>query len=198
MLRERGVSGMGLDISLSAARAASGHGIPVACGSLNDAPFAPGTFQLITMYHVLEHLSDPGAYLRSARVLLADDGRLVVQVPNASSWQAGILGKRWVGFDVPRHLHTFRDHDLRQLLRSHGFEVTRTKYFSLRDNPTSLATSLAPGLDPMARNVRGNHNARLAKDLAYLAITIWALPFAAIEAACRRGATVMVEAMKRS
>ena len=121
------------------------------------------------MFHVMEHLYDPRAYLRAAHGLLAPDGRLVVQVPNAASWQARLLGRAWNGADIPRHLTNFRGRDLEKMIESAGFEVLRRKYFSLRDNPAGLASSLAPSLDPMARRVRRvteSGGARLAKDLA--------------------------------
>ena len=78
--------------------------------------------------------------------------------------------------------------------------VVRRKYFSLRDNPAGLASSVAPGLDPMARRVRRvaeSAGARLAKDLAYLGLTAAALPFTLAEAAFGAGSTVMMEARKR-
>jgi hypothetical protein len=78
--------------------------------------------------------------------------------------------------------------------------VLRRKYFSLRDNPAGLASSLAPGLDPMARRVRGVREsgaARLAKDALYLALVAASLGPALVEAAFRAGSTVMIEARPR-
>ena len=63
---------------------------------------------VVTMFHVLEHLYDPGSYLAGAHELLAPEGRLIVQVPNAACWQFLLLGERWSGIDVPRHLIDFR------------------------------------------------------------------------------------------
>ena len=139
-------------------------------------------------------------YLVAAHQLLPSGGRLVVQVPNAACWQFRLLGPAWNGVDVPRHLFDFRDCDLERLVESCGFEVVRRKYFSLRDNPAGLASSLAPALDPMARRVRRRAESsglRLAKDLIYFALVLGALPLTALEAACRAGSTVMIEARKR-
>jgi hypothetical protein len=102
--------------------------------------------------------------------------------------------------DVPRHLFDFRDRDIERLLEACGFQVLRRKYFSLRDNPAGLASSLAPSLDPMARRVRRVEEPsamRLAKDLLYFVLVMGAVPFAALEAAFRAGSTVMIEARKR-
>jgi hypothetical protein len=153
------------------------------------------------MFHVLEHLYDPAAYLHTAHELLVADGRLIVQVPNAACWQFLLLGERWAGIDVPRHLTDFRAADLDRLLDSCGFEVLRHKHFSLRDNPAGLATSLAPKLDPMARRIRRvaeTRQRRLFKDLLYTALVAASAPFTLLEAACRAGSTIMVEARKKS
>ncbi len=64
-----------------------------------------------------------------------------------------------------------------------------------------MATSIAPDLDPMARRLRRipeTPRHRLFKDLAYLALSALSLPFALLEAACRAGSTIMVEARKKS
>ena len=94
---------------------------------------------------------------------------------------------------------TFGPRDIRGLLEENGFKVVRTKYFSLRDNPAGLASSLAPGLDPMARRVCGvseSLSVRMVKNLAYLGLVFALIPFAALEAACGAGSTVMLEARK--
>ena len=201
LMRERGYAVAGLDFSAGAAGVAwRRNGVPVVVGSLAQAPLAPESCAAVTMFHVLEHLHEPRAYLEAARALLRPGGTLVAQVPNAASWQFRLLGAAWTGVDVPRHLVDFRARDLERLVESCGFRVLRRKFFSLRDNPAGLASSLAPGLDPMARRVRRvpeTGGAKLAKDLAYLALVAAALPFTALEAACRAGSTVMIEARRR-
>ncbi|HUO31384.1 MAG TPA: class I SAM-dependent methyltransferase [Bryobacteraceae bacterium] len=201
MLRERGFAAVGLDSSSEAAAIAwHGNGVPVLCGDLAQAPLGAASCAGITMFHVLEHLYDPRAYLDAARVLLKPNGRLIVQVPNAACWQFRLLGARWNGVDAPRHLTDFRARDLEAMLGAAGFEVVRRKYFSLRDNPAGLATSLAPGLDPMARRVRRRQESpreKLFKDLAHFALIAAAVPFTLLEAACGAGSTVMIEARKR-
>ena len=201
MMRQRGRRVVGLDFSREAAGIAwRRQQVPALAGDLACAPLRAGSFAGLTMFHVMEHLHDPRAYLSAALELLAPDGRLVVQVPNAASWQARLLGHAWNGADIPRHLTDFRGSDLEKMMESAGFEVLRRKYFSLRDNPAGLASSLAPSLDPMARRVRRvaeSGGVRLAKDLAYLALVVASLPFAVAEAAFSAGSTVMIEARRR-
>ncbi|MGO4880914.1 MAG: class I SAM-dependent methyltransferase [Bryobacteraceae bacterium] len=200
MLRERGCAAMGLDSSPEAAAVAwHTNGVPVFCGDLAQAPLGRSSCAGITMFHVLEHVYDPRAYLAAAHAVLKPNGRLIVQVPNAACWQFKLLGARWNGLDVPRHLTDFRSQDLEALLSAAGFTVLRRKYFSLRDNPAGLATTIAPQLDPMARRVRGVRESaavRLLKDLAHFSLLAAALPFTVLEAAFGAGSTVMIEARK--
>lgn len=201
LLADRGRPVVGLDFSLPAATAAWWHnGVPAICGSLTQAPLPRESCAVVTMFHVLEHLYDPVAYLDAANDLLLPGGRLVIQVPNAGCWQFLLFGENWAGIDIPRHLLHFRLRDLEILLDRCGFEAVRTKYFSLRDNPAGLATSIAPALDPMARRIRKTQETpglRLVKDFAYFGLVMAALPFTLIEAACRAGSTVMIEARKK-
>jgi SAM-dependent methyltransferase len=203
MLAERGAKNVvGLDFSLDAANLAWRRaGVPAVCATLTRAPFPPASCAAVTMFHVLEHLYDPASYLDAAHQLLRPDGRLILQVPNAACWQFLLLGERWNGIDVPRHLIDFRLRDVDSLLDACGFEVLRHKHFSLRDNPAGLATSLAPSLDPMARRLRHIEETprqRLLKDMVYMALVIASVPFTLVEAACRAGSTIMVEARKKS
>lgn len=203
MLAERGAKKVvGLDFSLDAANVAWRRaGVPAACGTLSRPPLSNASCAAITMFHVLEHLYDPASYLDAAHRLLRPDGRLIVQVPNAACWQFLLFGERWNGVDVPRHLIDYRLCDLEMLLGDCGFEVLRYKHFSLRDNPAGMATSLAPSLDPMARRLRHvaeTPRQRILRDFLYLALVGVSLPFTLLEAACRAGSTIMVEARKKS
>lgn len=191
---------LGLDSSLEAAHVAwCTNGVPAICASLPEAPLRRASCSLITMYHVLEHLYDPAAYLAKARELLLPDGRLIVQVPNAASWQFVLFGEHWNGLDIPRHLVNFRESDLKALLVRSGYEVLRIKNFSMRDNPAGFASSLAAGLDPMGRRSRlpdESAGTRLLKDGLYFGLVLAGIPFALLEALCGAGSSVMIEARR--
>lgn len=201
MLRPRGFKVLGLDMSSDAARLAwKQQGVPAVAGDLSASPIAPASCAAVTMFHVLEHVPDPRHYLQEAHRLLRPNGRLIVQVPNAACWQFALLGRAWNGVDAPRHLHLFRGADLEKMLERSGFEIVRRKYFSLRDNPAGLATSLAPSLDPMSRRIRHVRETgwvRLLKNFAYIALVLAAVPFTVIEGAFRAGSTIMIEARQR-
>ena len=85
------------------------------------------------------------------------------------------------------------------LLDKCGFEILRSKHFSLRDNPQGFAVSLAPLLNPTGRRIRQvpeTPRLSLWKDLAFLGLIAASVPFTLLEAACRAGSTVMIEARK--
>lgn len=191
----------GSDVSVkAAAQCRAKAGCPTVCAQLPNLPFRPGSFRNVTMYHVLEHLHDPVAAVEAVAELLPPGGRFIVQTPNAACWQLLLLGERWNGLDVPRHLINFRAEDLEELLVGCGFDVVRRKFFSLRDNPAGLATSLFPQLDPVARKLRGvkeSDRTQLMKNLLYFAATVAAAPFTLLEAAGAAGSTIMIDAVRR-
>lgn len=198
-LRAHGHRGIGLDVASAALRAASAIGVPAVRADHHGTPFAAGSFDVVMMFHMLEHIADPDAAIAEAWRLLRAGGRLIVQVPNADSWQYALLGRFWSGLDVPRHLLDYRRQDIERFLVRNGFVVRRRKHFSWRDNAPALATSLVPWLEPVARRVRnprGSVALRLAGDLTYFALMLLCLPFAVLEAAAGHGATVMLDAEK--
>ncbi len=196
-LRRHGLPAAGLDPSPRAARLTGSGRAPAVCAALPDTPFDPGSLAAVTLFHVLEHVADPAECLLAARRLLQPGGRLFVQVPNAASWQFILLGRRWSALDVPRHLVHFRADDLEDLLAGCGFRVVRRKFFSLRDNPASLATSLCPGWEPVVRRVRRVREHALVgavKSFLYLGLVALSLPLALWEAVATAGSTVLIEA----
>ena len=107
---------------------------------LERAPLAgvSGTYDAISLWHVLEHLDDPDAAVAHVASLLAHGGVLVVGVPNLASVQARIGGARWFHLDLPRHRTHFTPAGLRMLLERHGLAVEREHHVLLEHNPYGL------------------------------------------------------------
>lgn len=84
-------------------------------------------FQVITLWHVLEHLPDLRGTLKRIYSQLADQGALVIAVPDRGSWDASYYGADWAAWDVPRHFYHFTRSDVHALLTEHGFEMVATK-----------------------------------------------------------------------
>ncbi len=169
------------------------YGYAVRRGDIGEKIWADHRFDFITMFHVLEHLTNPRLGLEYAGELLESKGMLVIQVPNVSSVQARLFGNSWYGLDVPRHVINFTPKALSILLQEMGFEFRLISRFSLRDNPASIASSLVPWLDPVRRKGRpSNTNPVLAgiMEAAYFALFLLALPAAYLESTCGRGGTI--------
>ena len=124
-LRELGFEAHGVEVSETIAR----HAIErlgfdaVHIGTLEDAPFEDRTFDLITMWDVIEHVADPRALLRRARELLGSGGLLVLETQNIDSAFARALGRRWHHYKHAEHIYHFTPGSLRALLDAAGFEV---------------------------------------------------------------------------
>lgn len=84
----------------------------------------PAYFDVITMWHVLEHVHDLHQYLATFRQILQPDGCLLIAVPNYTSLDAQEYGSYWAAYDVPRHLYHFSPKSMARLLEQHGFKVT--------------------------------------------------------------------------
>lgn len=154
-------------------------------------------FDVITLFHVLEHVVDPFKYLRRVQKLLRKPGHLVVQVPNRSSWQARLFGPRWYGLDCPRHLCNYSAYSLLYLLGRAGFRIQRVRHFSLRDNAPALVASLLPGLDPVSSRVRRDGRPRgvlneVFREALFTGLNVPAQLIARLEAGLGRGGTITV------
>ena len=84
-----------------------------------------GTFDCITLWHVLEHVHDLDAYMETIKKLLCTDGTLVIAVPNSNSWDAEKYKEFWAAYDVPRHLYHFTSGTMKELANRKGFDVEK-------------------------------------------------------------------------
>lgn len=90
-----------------------------------------GRYDVITMWHVLEHVHDFNLYFRLMLENLAEGGSLVIALPNCSSLDARHYGENWAGYDVPRHLWHFTPSTLKILAEKHGMKVIKIKRLML-------------------------------------------------------------------
>jgi 2-polyprenyl-3-methyl-5-hydroxy-6-metoxy-1,4-benzoquinol methylase len=88
---------------------------------------APGTFDAITLWHVLEHVHDLHKYVEQMKNLLTADGKLFIAVPNYTSADETIYHESWAAYDVPRHLYHFSPLSMKILLTSHGLKIESMK-----------------------------------------------------------------------
>jgi 2-polyprenyl-3-methyl-5-hydroxy-6-metoxy-1,4-benzoquinol methylase len=84
-------------------------------------------FDVITLWHVLEHVHDLHQYIVQCKKLLKDDGLLVIAVPNYTSSDANHYDEFWAAYDVPRHLYHFSPQAMSYLMEKHQFAVKTMK-----------------------------------------------------------------------
>jgi SAM-dependent methyltransferase len=114
----------GVDISTAAIqRIRAELGLRALVGTLPHPELRPASFDVITMWHSLEHVHAPLDVLREARRLLVPGGRLLVAVPNIDSLPFRWFGSAWYGLDLPRHLTHFAPWTLQLMLERSGFRV---------------------------------------------------------------------------
>ncbi|MGH4027756.1 class I SAM-dependent methyltransferase [Actinomycetota bacterium Odt1-20B] len=85
-----------------------------------------GRYDAMSMFHYLEHSTDPRAELVAARTVLRPGGHLMIEVPDPDCGFAKLLGKWWVAYLQPQHLHLMPLKNLRRELESLGFTVVAT------------------------------------------------------------------------
>lgn len=99
-------------------------GLSIFQGVVEDAPLEEKSFDVVSLFHALEHLPDPRGTLAHLFSLLKPGGRLVLEVPNFGSLDAALFGPHWVGVSAPLHLYHLTKKTLKQLVLDSEFEVT--------------------------------------------------------------------------
>ncbi len=121
--RNKGWTVSGSEPNHSARKIASEKGIELK-SSIDE--FQGKQFDVITLWHVLEHIPDLEAALQKIQDLLKPNGILIVAVPNFNSWDAQYYKSYWAAFDVPRHLWHFSQASMRKLI-SPELKLVETK-----------------------------------------------------------------------
>ena len=91
--------------------------------SVKDAEFKDSYFDVVILWHVLEHLSNPADIVQEIYRIIDDSGILVIAVPNFGSFQSRLFKKHWFHLDLPRHLYHFERQSLDNLLTTKKFET---------------------------------------------------------------------------
>ena len=155
-------------------------------GDALNVPFSDSTFDVVTFWSALEHTSEPSANLRQARRIIKSGGSLIIQLPNAASYQARVFGGEWFALDAPRHRYHFTLSVLNRLLSETGFEVYRVTYFSKAHNAHALRQSLKSKL-------LSDDSSFISNALFYLSVP-FVKPFDGLMSVLGKGATLTVAA----
>ncbi len=135
LAKNRGFNVSGIDISSTAAEKAKKKGITVEVGTLETVSHTPSSYDVVTMFDVLEHVPHPNTLIQQTAYLLPAGGILMGSTPDSGSLYARLLGKHWHMLFPPEHLVLLNDYSIRLLLLQNGFETIWTgritKRFSL-------------------------------------------------------------------
>ena len=200
----------GFEVSTAATEGADPRAEIRIGGCLRDAGYESETFDLVVLWHVLEHVSNPKSTLQEISRILKPGGRLVVAVPNFSSWQARWARAAWFHLDLPRHLFHFPAPALRKLISECGLDCVRESHFSLRQNPFGWIQSAMNKTGVWPRNAlyvllhqRGESNrvpmavsTRVGLRICCLVAVPVAILLSLLAALARRGGTVSITARR--
>jgi len=175
-------------------------GIRIHVGDLIEIDLPVESYDVVTIWHVFEHVRQPAETIRKIRSLLKPDGRLIIAVPNADSDQAKRYGLHWFHHDPPRHLFGFGPQSLTMLLTGNGFDIEKISTHSLEQNPfgeiQSRLNAQGKPRDRLYDQLKGITDDSMTTRLGGLAsMALWAVPAvvrSSIESASGRGASLIM------
>jgi 2-polyprenyl-3-methyl-5-hydroxy-6-metoxy-1,4-benzoquinol methylase len=130
-MRSLGWQVHGVEPSPGAAEYARQHfGLDVFQGRLEDAGIADRSLDAVSLWDVLEHVHEPRQVLDEIARILRPGGLVVLSLPNPDSLEARLLGRFWLGWDLPRHLNLFRPLLLNTHLAKRGLVVEAIRSFT--------------------------------------------------------------------
>ncbi len=130
LAQDEGYKAFGVELSRWACEYASNNFcLDVYNGDLKGAPYLPETFDVITLWHVLEHINDPKSLLARAHKLLKPKGLLALEVPNIASLPAKISGVDWELMAPKEHFSYFSPRAIEMLLEYSGFRILKQQSY---------------------------------------------------------------------
>jgi 2-polyprenyl-3-methyl-5-hydroxy-6-metoxy-1,4-benzoquinol methylase len=181
--RRCGWIAQGLDVSSFGVEYAQEHfGLDTVHSTLTDFDAQPGSYDLVTLWDVIEHVPDPTAYVKKSAELLRSGGVISLATPDVDSLPARLAGKRWVGYKLSEeHVYYFSVTTLTRLLNDAGFDVVNVRHIG-KYVPLSLFRDRLGMYFPwLARLLQAGENA--------LGLSEWALyinPFDIVQITARR------------
>jgi 2-polyprenyl-3-methyl-5-hydroxy-6-metoxy-1,4-benzoquinol methylase len=138
---KRGWRAEGVEVSNYAASYLSKNKYKAYCGELESLKLAEKSYDVITLFSVIEHLSNPLETLKEIRRLLKPDGLLIITAANQKGLLATFLGKRWFQYKYHGHLYFFSSVTLTKLLNKVGFTNIKIEREMFQTIPLSFILS---------------------------------------------------------
>lgn len=165
-LRQLGWEVFGVELNKEAADYVQERfGFEVFNGDLLDSQFPDNSFNVVTLWDVLEHTFDPLAIMCEIKRILKPNGLVAFSIPDPASDWAKRFGSAWIGYDSPRHLYLFHGESLDLLLAQSGFHLLATSHFL-----ETYHTWVAGFHTWLNREMGDGRIRRLLKKFAYLPI----------------------------
>lgn len=149
-------------------------GIPIVRGDVLVVDLPDKKFQVVTLWHVLEHISEPEKVIARLRSIIEKEGYIIIETPNFASWTSVLTGQDWLGLDLQHHINFFTFQSLNAMLIRCGFMINKASSFSIEYSTfvsaESLATKITGQQHRLFNWLRGIKVGRLA--LINLALTL--------------------------
>lgn len=160
---------------------------------------------VISFWHVIEHLDDPILYIKSAYRNISPDGKLIIGIPNLNSFEFKNFKRNWFHLAPLYHKWHFSDNSIRKLLEANNFKVERIDYWSIEHHLTGLiqsiinsATSSENILHKIVKRQDRNESFPIRDMLIALFWLTFGLPFIlvlwATNSICRKSGTMVIVA----
>jgi SAM-dependent methyltransferase len=137
-----GYDASGIEPSRRGVEAACEIGADVQRASIEEVQISPGSLDVVTLWHVLEHLEDPAGALDRIASWLRPGGLVLLGVPNLNSVQSRLGTRYWYHLDIPRHRVHFTPAGVAALLERAGFTPVSSHHVLLEHNPFGMWQSL--------------------------------------------------------
>lgn len=169
----------------------------VSATTIEKADFPAEYFDIITCWHVLEHLAAPLTSVKHALRLLKTGGLIIIEVPNLDSVGFQIFRRRWQPLEIPTHLNHFTPATLQKVFEAAGkIQIVKTEFFSHRISPSALVLSAFSSLSPRRTRKRYSGRYPLPRLGFYLILQLLAYPFALAGSRIGRGEIVRMYVRK--
>jgi 2-polyprenyl-3-methyl-5-hydroxy-6-metoxy-1,4-benzoquinol methylase len=137
-MKDRGWRVQGVEICAPAAEyGMRERGVPIEIATLEESALPAGSFDVVHLSHLIEHVPDPRAFLAEAARVTRAGGHLIMVTPDIAGFQARLFGRRWRSA-IADHLHLFSYRVLRRLVEEAGFEVVKKRSWG------GIAAGMAP------------------------------------------------------
>lgn len=181
--------------------------IDIYTGVLHDSELVNRRFDVIILWHVLEHITELGTLLEELPRHLNPGGILVISVPNFGSWQSRFFKRHWFHLDIPRHVTHFEKKWLEKALASLGLEIVSQTTFTASQNIYGFIQSALNKFFPENPNrlyrllTQGQGRRDWMALVAWSTLAVVLMPFAVLESLItgksHQGATLTIYARNR-